>query len=475
MPNLPINNNVKIHQLEQALAAPIQFKNLPGGDATFSLLDRMAHYKVPGVSMALIENGEIAWVKTWGVKNAEEKTAPSPDTLFQAASISKQLAAFAALQLVDAGKLSLDKPINQYLKRWQLPDNNLTQQQAVTLTHLLSHTAGTTVHGFRGYAQDEAQPNAIQVLNGEDVAVSDPVVVDTLPGTEFRYSGGGTTVVQMTMEDVSGKNFSRIMHEQVLEPSGMTQSTFEQPLPEALQHNVACGHLSEGQLVPGQWHNSPTQAAASLWCTPTDLAKFSLAVLKAWREEEGALLSKPLVDQYLSEQKNAWGLGPRLFIQKGETIGFHHGGANEGYRCNSVTFLDGRGAVVMTNSDQGDALLGEIMAAAAKVYDWPECHPKEQTWLSLSAGDQARLTGVFILVHDGETYETNISAQGQGLIISCPIMSFPNPFYCIEQSEGNCVFMNSSGVRVQFSVNDNKQTQVTIFGNTFIQQESLLV
>ena len=113
------------------------------------------------------------------------------------------------------------------------------------------------------------------------------------------------------------------------------------------------------------------------------------------------------------------------------------------------------------------------MAAAAKVYGWPECYPKEQTWLSLSAGDQARVTGVFILVHDGETYETNISAQDQGLIISCPIMSFPNPFYCIEQSEGNYVFMNSSGVRVQFSVNDNKQTLVTILGNVFVQQENL--
>lgn len=462
----------KIHQLEKALATPIQFKGLPGGDAKFSLLDRMAHYKVPGVSIALIEYGEIAWVKTWGVKNAEEQTPLTPDTLFQAASISKQVAALAALQLVESGHLSLDKPINYFLKRWQLPENEFTQQQPVTLTHLLSHTAGTTVHGFRGYAQEEVQPNAIQVLNGEECAASDPVVVDTLPGTQFRYSGGGTTVVQVAMEDVSAKPFAQIMEEQVLKPSGMTLSSFEQPLPEPMQQNVACGHLSEGQLVPGKWHNYPTQAAASLWCTPSDLAKFSLSVLGAWRGEEGAILSKTLCDQYLTEHKNAWGLGPRLFVQDGKTIGFHHGGANEGYRCNSLAFLDGRGAVIMTNSDQGDALLGEIMAAAAEVYDWPECHSKEREWLPLPAKDQARFTGSFVLTYEGETYETIIHYKDQGLAISCPITSFPNPFYCISQEESGAVFMSSSGAQVQFTVNDEGQSVITIFGNPFIRQES---
>jgi hypothetical protein len=262
------------------------------------------------------------------------------------------------------------------------------------------------------------------------------------------------------------------MEEQVLQPSGMTRSTFEQPLPEAFQQDVACGHLSESQLVPGKWHNYPTQAAASLWCTPSDLAKFSLAVLRAWRGEEGAFLSKPLCDQYLTEHKNTWGLGPRLFVQDGKTIGFHHGGANEGYRCNSLAFLDGGGAVIMTNSDQGDALLGEIMAAAAEVYDWPECHSKEQAWLPLSAEDQARFTGSFVLTYEGETYETIIHSKEQGLAISCPITSFPNPFYCISQEEGSATFMSSSGAQVQFTVNDEGQSVVTIFGNPFIRQES---
>ena len=463
----------KTRELEQALVTLVQFEGLLGADEKFSLLDRMAHYKIPGVSMALIESGEIAWAKTWGVKNAEQQTDLSPDTLFQAASISKKVAAFAALQLVEAGDLRLDKPINQYLKCWQLPENDLTRQQPVTLAQLLSHTAGTTVHGFRGYAQSEVQPSAIQILEGNESAVSDPVMVDTLPGTQFRYSGGGTTVVQMAMEDVTGKPFSQILHEQVLQPSGMTRSTFENPLPETFQQDVACGHLAGGQLVPDKWHNYPMQAAASLWCTPSDLVKFSLAVLRSCLGEEDALLSKTLCDQYLSEHKNVWGLGPRLFIQNGKTIGFHHGGANEGYRCNSVTFLDGRGAVVMTNSDQGDALLGEIMATLATLYDWPECQPKEQKWRPLSADDQAQLTGVFTLMHEDEAYEAHVSYQDQELDIRCPIITLTNPFYYIEQNGDNWVAMNSSGAKVQFSINDQGESVVMIFGNTFIRQESV--
>jgi hypothetical protein len=224
--------------------------------------------------------------------------------------------------------------------------------------------------------------------------------------------------------------------------------------------------------VLGKWHSYPIQAAAGLWCTARDLAKFSLAVLRAWGGEAGAVLSKVLCEQYLSEQQNAWGLGPRLFIQEGKTIGFHHGGANEGYRCNTVTFLDGRGAVVMTNGDQGDPLLGEIMAAAAEVYDWPECHSKEREWLPLSVEDQARFTGVFILNYENETYETHIYYKDQGLAISCPIAPFPNPFYCISQEEGSAVFMNSSGARVQFSKSNDGESVVTIVGNAFIRQES---
>ena len=359
----------KIQQIENSLTSATQFKGR--ARVTYNLLERMKHYKVPSVSIALIDKGEIAWAKSWGIKDADTQELVTPQTLFQAASISKPASSIGALRMVEAGLLSLDKPINEHLKSWKLPENELTEQIPVTLTHLLSHTGGLTVHGFRGYAQTEAQPSAIQVLNGDTIANSDPVIVDILPGTNFRYSGGGSTVFQIAMEDVSQKSFTQLMDELVLMPAGMTHSTYAQPLPDAYKADVASGHLEDGGVVPGKWHNYPMQSPASLWTTPSDVAKFSLAVIEAHRAEgtadekaEGKILSKPMCDQFLSEQLNAWGLGPRLFIEDGKTIGFHHGGANEGYRCNFAAFLDGRGAVVMTNSDVGDALVSEIMAAA---------------------------------------------------------------------------------------------------------------
>ncbi len=247
----------------------------------------------------------------------------------------------------------------------------------------------------------------------------------------------------------------------------MTNSTFEQPLPDVFKHDVASGHLAEGQVMPGKWHNYPMQAPASLWSTPTDLALFSLSVIQAWNGEEGALFSKDLCDQYLSEHKNQWGLGPRLFIQDGKTIGFHHGGANEGYRCNSVAFLNGQGAVVMTNSDQSDALLGEIMAAAATVYDWPEHHPKQQAWLPLSAENQERFTGVFTSTIGSKKYEALVSLQGQGLDISCPDIPLSGPFYFISQEDDKAVFISPAGMKINFTEDDKQQSIVTILGYAF--------
>ena len=181
----------QIQNIENGLMEPFHLQGTPV--ETFTLLDRMKKYQVPGVSMALIDNGKIAWVKTWGVCDVNSAEPVTPDTLFQAASMSKPVAAFAAMRMVDEGDLSLSTPINQYLKRWQLPNNDFTKQQPVTLQNLLSHTAGTTVHGFQGYTQDEPHISAIDVLNGASTANSPAVEVDTLPGTQWRYSGGGYT------------------------------------------------------------------------------------------------------------------------------------------------------------------------------------------------------------------------------------------------------------------------------------------
>lgn len=250
-----------------------------------ALADRMAALKVPGASVAVINDGAIEWAKGYGVAETGASAPVTPRTLFQAASISKPVAALAALRLVERGLLSLDEDVNARLVSWKVPENELTTTEKVTLRRLLSHTAGLTVHGFGGYPADAAVPTVVELLDGEKPANSAAVRVDVVPGSAWRYSGGGYTVMQQLVVDVAGKPFPVLLDELVLGPLGMADSTYEQPLPEDRRGAAASGHRSDGGLLPGRYHTYPEMAAAGLWTTPSDLARFLIEIHKGlgWR------------------------------------------------------------------------------------------------------------------------------------------------------------------------------------------------
>ena len=203
-----------------------------------TLGERMKYYNIPEVSIAFFRDGRVDWARGYGLADKTINKPVTPDTLFQAASISKSVTAFAALRLVQQGKLSLDEVVNLKLVSWKVPDNEFTETERVTLRRLLSHTAGMTVPSVGGYQAGEYMPTTVQVLNGEKTS-NEPVRVDRVPGKEFRYSGGGYVVVQQLMADVTGKSFPALMHDLVFEPLGMTHSTFEAPLPKSLWPKAA--------------------------------------------------------------------------------------------------------------------------------------------------------------------------------------------------------------------------------------------
>src|SRR5579859_5620865 len=236
----------------------------------------MKLYDVPGFSVAVIEDYKIAWAKSYGVTEPGGKNPVTPKTLFQAGSISKPVAATGMLALVQQGKLSLDEDVNVKLKSWRVPENEFTKEQKVTLRRLASHSAGLTVHGFPGYDVDEKVPTLVQIFNGEKPANTAPIRVDFVPGSDERYSGGGITIEQQLMMDVSGKQFPALMKELVLDKVGMSDSSYEQPLPAARAAMTAGGAYGDGKPVHGKWHVYPEMAAAGLWTTPTDLAKFAM-------------------------------------------------------------------------------------------------------------------------------------------------------------------------------------------------------
>src|SRR6185503_1209830 len=225
----------RIERVEKGLLPAVLIK----GDAGWTIQDRMKHYKVPGVTVAVIHDFKIAWAKAYGVKDTETNEAVTTETLFQAGSISKPVAAMAALKKVEQGKIALDEDINNRLTTWKLPDNDFTAKKRVTLANLLSHTGGTTVHGFPGYEPDQKLPTLPQILDGAAPANTAAVRVDFEPGSKFRYSGGGTTIAQLAIMDIEKKPYPQIAQETVLGPLNMTSSTYQQPLPDNIRKKAA--------------------------------------------------------------------------------------------------------------------------------------------------------------------------------------------------------------------------------------------
>ncbi len=367
----------RISRIEQSLFTPSRVDEQRTEKA--SLADKMDHYAIPGVSIAVINQDRIEWAKGYGVRDTETQEPISRDTMFQAASISKPVTAVAVLRLVETGRLDLDEDVNAYLVSWRVP-KNMSWQPRVTLRQLLCHSAGLTVHGFPGYPCDAELPTLQQVLDGQKPTNTDPIRVNALPGTQFRYSGGGYCVLQQMLMDVTGKPFPELMRELVLDPLGMKQSTFEQPLPPVFAGSAASGHHSGGKPVSGKWHIYPEMAAAGLWTTPSDLAHFALALEHAMADHQNSVLSRGMVSQMLTPQVEPFfGLGILLGGQETSSR-FAHNGGNAGFGCLLEAYVQGGlGAVMMTNSDIGMFLFEPIMAAIAQEYHWPDYLPKERT------------------------------------------------------------------------------------------------
>ena len=379
------SDEAKIAAVENGLLPANVFK----GDKPWTLQERMQHYGVPGVSIAVIRDFKVSWYKTYGLADRETGEPVVATTLFQAGSVSKPVAAFGALQLVEAGQLTLDSDVNSTLVSWKLPDNEFTTENKVTLRQLLSHTGGLTVHGFGGYAAGDPVPDIVQVLNGTPPANSAPVIVDKAPGGSFRYSGGGYTAAQLMMSDATGKSFPALMDELLIKPLGMSRSTYEQPLPAEWLKHAAAGVLPDGSAVAGKRHTYPEMAAAGLWSTAEDLALFAIEMQKALKGES-QLMNKELAHTMTSPVDSGYALGWGVSA-RGESGYFSHGGWDEGFCTQLTAHLDnGFGVVVMINSNH-PAFLDELVNAVAHTYSWDgyqvnDVLPIPQDWLTKYSG-----------------------------------------------------------------------------------------
>ncbi len=408
-----VKRDPRIEAVRTGLTPPMR---IAGEDIHWRMDERLAHYDCPAVSVAVIEDGEIAWAEAFGVLEKGETARADADTLFSGASISKPVTAALALLFVERGVFDLDANINDHLTGWRLPENEHTARAPVTLRWLLSHMAGTTVHGFGGVPPGSDLPTVLDILEGRPPALNAPVRVDKRPGLSTRYSGGGTMIVQLILEEASGRPFADLARELIFEPLAMSRTTFVNPLPAELRANAAVGH-ENGEVIPGKWVCVPPLAAGGIWTTAADYARFMIACRKAWLGLPGAFLSQATAAQMMTSQAGGlFGLGWEM-MGEGPLRRFSHGGSNMGYQCEAMCMLqEGNGAVVLTNAESGLIFYWEVFAAVARAHGWGGFMPGPKTIKPIPPDQIDRFVGVYDIVSGVEMPEMRVWAENGALV-----------------------------------------------------------
>ncbi len=329
---------------------------------------RMKETNTKGLSIAVISNYKIEWAKGYGWADVEEKRKVTTATRFQAASISKSLNSLGVMKLVEKGKLDPEADINNYLRNWKFPYDSVSKNKKINTYQLLSHTAGLGIHGFPGYGVTDTLPTLLQVLDGKNPANTKAVRSQFEPGKRFQYSGGGTSISQLIVTNITGRDYAAYMQAEVLTPLGMTNSSYLQP--PAKGAALATGYYGNGEPVSGKYHIYPEQAAAGLWTTPTDLAKYIIECQLAYEGRSKKVLSPALMKKRMTAYlDSAFALG--VFIEnRGGISYFNHNGGNEAFVCTYYGSLEGGNAVVIMENGENFSLIAEVLNSVAQVYNW---------------------------------------------------------------------------------------------------------
>lgn len=402
----PKEIQAQIHQVENNLSGRIKIDG-----KAYNILDRMAHFKVKGLSMAVVQDYKIVWAKGYGWADEKEKRPVTAETLFEPGSISKSLNAVGVLKLVQDNTLNLHKDINDYLKSWKFPYDSLSKGKKITLAHLLSHTAGVSVHGFPGYNRTSKIPTINQILDGVAPANTPSVHSEFEPGLQFQYSGGGTMLTQLILTDVTRQPYDQFMYHTVLKPMGMVNSFYTQPPTQDKLKNLATGYTREGVEVENKFHVYPEQAAAGLWTTPTDLGKYIIETQLAYAGKSSKVLNQEMTRLRLTpyiDKLSALG----VFIDdRNGTKYFLHDAGNEGFRGIYVGSVEGgNGVAIFVNSDSGDILL-ELLNSVSSVYNWKDyTQPISINTIKIPETLAQKYVGVYI--YDGIIAEVTEKPDG---------------------------------------------------------------
>ena len=428
-----------------------------------TLDDRMAHHKVPALSVAVIRQGTVDWTSAYGRLGPEGAPAGC-DSLFQAGSLAKPVTLLAVLRMREAGIIDLDRDVERYLRSYRLPPGRQTPSNPVTLRDLLAHTSGITPGGYRGYAAGEAIPTDQQVASGTGPTNSPKVEVLSPPGEALQYSGGGYTVVEIALQDSLRRPFEQIAREWVLAPVGMKQAEFTQPLPPTSAVQAAKGFDADGQPVRGGWHTHPEQAAAGLWATPSDLASF---LVELWNGYHGRsrVFNAAIIQEMLRNPIDGHAYGFRRIGDGDQTFITHYGG-NVGYTAGmTINLVTGNGAVFMTNSDAGTKVGLEFLQSVSRVYDWPVFRETRVKAVDHPPDVLQSLAGLYRFAEQGWQVSVVVEAGALTLV-------FPNGdrYALVAISDGPREFIHpATAVRAGFE-SAGTETRIRLYGEVGVRE-----
>jgi CubicO group peptidase (beta-lactamase class C family) len=448
----------RIKAVDNGLLRTVVFK---GEDPErMNISERMAFYRVPGVSIAVVDKYAIEWAQGYGVERVGTDLPITPDLLFQAASISQSLAAWGLLCFAEQGKINLDEDVNTYLQSWTIPASSILLETPATPRHLMSHCAGLLPLKIAGFPFGKSMPTVLDVLQGHIPSDSPGVYVYKKPGTEVEYSELGYAILHQLFEETEGKPFHQTLTETVLQPLGMNQSTFEIPLPDIMRTTAVVGHNRQGEPVEEGWFYYPVAAASGLWSTPSDLSLFAIDVMKTAIGKSRTIVSPETARTMLTPQIGNQGLGFEVF-DTGENLYFFQRGSTEGYECCMVAYPSrGQGAVIMANSDNGAYLIDEILRSISDAYKWPHFIPEIKTYYRLDPSVYTQYVGTYEVRSD---YILNVTYEDFYLVIQ-PTGQAPTRFFVESQST---FFSVDPYIQIQFL----KDTAGSVKGLLLTQRE----
>ena len=350
----------------------IPMYSVAGKVKRMTIPEMMKQDKIPGMSIAFVDNGEIAWTKHYGYANLEDSIPISSETVFTGASLSKPITAIAALNLVEKGILNLDEDVNLKLKEWKISESKLTEKEKVTLRRLISHNAGIRNDLWSSYMPEDTIPTLNQMLAGEKPSVDPQTSVIYEPGSKTEYSNPGYSIIQKLLMDAKNEEFDQIIDQLVFDPVGMENSSFKQPIPNNLMQRKAIGYTNE--LEPYPYRLFPYQAAGGIWTTPTDLSKFMIALLNDHHKGTNTLISKETTETIFKKYIDRYVFS---FWNWGQDVVFMHYGSNQGFNCIMYGSVNkNQGIVVMTNSDNSFGFFDYIQRAVNDEYQWEYVRPE---------------------------------------------------------------------------------------------------